>query len=483
MSTSARPAAAATLPVSAALLAVMMVAVLGYQVLGLAPAGLIARLCILAYIVLEARRLPREGYIMAAGFATIGAIALPFASDWSAAVRAGLDKAALYAGFTAAVGFLRGAAQTSPLVARCGAHLLAQPPGRRYGALAFGAHLYGVILTFGAVELLGAMVKRANTLAAAGGDPAVQRLRERRMLNAVYRGFVTTTHWSPLTVMLAVVLSQLPMLSWREVVPQGFASAMALTLLGWAIDRASAARRATRAGPRPESPDRWTVHIPVFFLVLAVFALGAAIEQVLRVSMVVGVMIAVPSVTAAWLLQQARGQGGGASTASGAALGAAGRRLVRHAVAIFPAQRMEILVLGGAGFVGALVGAAISAGAAANLAGSLAAAPLGVALAIPFLVAALGQVAVNPILSVTMLGAVLGDPRAWGLDPRQLAYAYTAGWCMATSSSPYVAVAVIMGRLTGTSAFRAASIGNAGYTLASLGLVSGLALLLNLVLR
>ncbi|MCC7428644.1 MAG: hypothetical protein IT557_17255 [Alphaproteobacteria bacterium] len=479
MSTSARPAAAATLPVSAALLAVMMVAVLGYQVLGLAPAGLIARLCILAYIVLEARRLPREGYIMAAGFATIGAIALPFASDWSAAVRAGLDKAALYAGFTAAVGFLRGAAQTSPLVARCGAHLLAQPPGRRYGALAFGAHLYGVILTFGAVELLGAMVKRANTLAAAGGDPAVQRLRERRMLNAVYRGFVTTTHWSPLTVMLAVVLGQLPMLSWREVVPQGFASAMALTLLGWAIDRASAARRATRAGPRPESPDRWTVHIPVFFLVLAVFALGAAIEQALRVSMVVGVMIAVPSVTAAWLLQQARAEGGGPA----AALAATGRRLVRHAVAIFPAQRMEILVLGGAGFVGALVGAAVSAGAAARLAGSLAAAPLGVALAIPFLVAALGQVAVNPILSVTMLGAVLGDPRAWGLDPRQLAYAYTAGWCMATSSSPYVAVAVIMGRLTGTSAFRAASIGNAGYTLAGLGLVSVLALLLSLLIR
>ncbi|MEJ0068406.1 MAG: hypothetical protein WDO24_06400 [Pseudomonadota bacterium] len=53
------------------------------------------------------------------------------------------------------------------------------------------------VLNLGAVALLGSMVQQSNTLAAAGGDAAVQAIRHRRMATAMLRGFARAPYGRP----------------------------------------------------------------------------------------------------------------------------------------------------------------------------------------------------------------------------------------------------------------------------------------------
>lgn len=50
--------------------------------------------------------------------------------------------------------------------------MVRQPPGRRYLALALGSHLIGLVLNFGVLPLVGAMVVKGNTAEAAGATSA-----------------------------------------------------------------------------------------------------------------------------------------------------------------------------------------------------------------------------------------------------------------------------------------------------------------------
>ena len=138
---------------------------------------------------------------------------------------------------------------------RCGAHLVAQPPGRRYAALTGGGHLFGIILSYGSIELLGSMVTRANTLEAAGGSEPVRTLRARRMLMAIYRGFCVMNCWSPLNLMTAVVSTAVPEAPMRLLMPVALVVSIGMAALGWLEDRISGARRATGGGARPVSRE------------------------------------------------------------------------------------------------------------------------------------------------------------------------------------------------------------------------------------
>ena len=112
--------------------------------------------------------------------------------------------------------------------------------------------MFGIILSYGAIELLAAMVMRANTLEAAGGLPQVQALRTRRMLMAIYRGFCVMNCWNPINLMTAVVSTAVPAAPMRLLLPVAFVVSVGMAALGWLEDRVSAARAATRAAARPD---------------------------------------------------------------------------------------------------------------------------------------------------------------------------------------------------------------------------------------
>ena len=211
-------------------------ATLAAQLLHLPYAGQLAGLAILAFLLAE---FPNQRRYAQALFLALLAIGLLGVAEAPHPIELFLDawrRGASYAAFFLALTTLRDAAETSPLVRRCGRHLVAQPPGRRYAALTAGGHVFGIILSYGAIELLAAMVARANDADTATAAPA-RALRARRMLMAIYRGFCVMNCWSPLNIMTAVVSTAVPAAPMPLLLPIAFVVAVGMAALGWLEDR------------------------------------------------------------------------------------------------------------------------------------------------------------------------------------------------------------------------------------------------------
>lgn len=171
-------------------------ATLADQLLHLPLLGDVGGIAILLFLLLQFANHRRYAQVLFVALLAIGMIGVVLATEPWALFLASWRRGSSYAAFFLALTTLRDAAETSPLVRRCGHHLVAQPPGRRYAALTAGGHLFGITLSYGAIELLGAMVMRANTLEAAGGSAEVRAIRSRRMLLAIYRGFSVMNCWT-----------------------------------------------------------------------------------------------------------------------------------------------------------------------------------------------------------------------------------------------------------------------------------------------
>jgi Na+-transporting methylmalonyl-CoA/oxaloacetate decarboxylase gamma subunit len=286
-------------------------------------AGVLGGVAIILFLALEFPRQKRFAryltlILLGAGMLALGFVPAPLATGQEA-----LRKAAGYAAFFLALGFLRDAAETSPLVRRCGLDLVEQPPGTRYAALTLGTHLFAVILSYGAIELMGAMLSR--TL------PAADRDGRKDAMTGVYRGFAATTAWSPLNIGMAVVLAAVPQVDWTELVPRGFLFALAVLALG-ALLRPR--RPATGARPRID----WIAHGKLCGVVVLVFLAAFAVEEAFRVRLVVGVTAVLPVLSLLWIALQARG-------AAAARARAAGARLVTQVRHRVPTYRAEAAVL------------------------------------------------------------------------------------------------------------------------------------------
>lgn len=391
-------------------------------------AGVAGGVAILLFLALEfqnqkpfARRLTL--ILLGAGVLALASLPAP----WPTVIEA-LRRAAAYAAFFLALGFLRDAAETSPLVRRCGLDLVEQPPGTRTAALVCGAHLFAVILSYGAIELFGAMLSR--TLAAE--DDAGRR----GSMMAVYRGFSTTTAWSPLNIGMAVVLAAVPEVDWIALVPPGFAYALAA--LGLAIwlgrDRASAAIARARID--------WPAHARLAGVVLLVFLAAFSVEETFAVRLVVGVTAVLPSFALGWIALQARGSLAARVRAAGARL--AGQLRVR-----IPTYRAEAAVLGGAGFAGVALAAAFPSALAAAWFTRAGLPGIVVLCAIAPVMLLLSQLALNPIIAVMLLAVVLPPPASLGVTPTALGLAYLSGWAVSAAMTPMSASAIATARWAG----------------------------------
>ena len=424
--------------------------------------GDLAGLAILLFLLLEFRRQRRYAQVLFVALFAIGMVGVLLAADPALLFLAGWRRGASYAAFFVALTTLRDAAETSPLVRRCGQHLVAQPPGRRYAALTAGGHMSGITLSYGAIELLAAMVMRANTLEAAGGSQAVRAIRTRRMLLAIYRGFCVMNCWSPINIMTAVVSTAVPAAPMRLLLPIAFIVAVGMAALGWLEDRLSGARLQTRGGTRPVTTKSWMIHSRIIGLILLVMLLSEATAVLLGISVVAGVTLVVPLIAAAWLTVQSWRFAGPARYRLPGLL----RRRAERFLLRVPTIRAEATVLGASGFMGVAIGNLLPGTGLTPLIATLP--PLTVPLLIPLLLIATGQLGLNPVAVVALVGAVVPDPSALGLPPAVLAFACMLGWGLGVTMTPMSSSAIITARWAEVSPWTVTSRWNAPFAASAL---------------
>jgi len=444
-------------------------ATLAAQLLHLPYAGALAGLAILVFLFAEFRNQRRYAQALFLALLAIGLFGVVAAPHPIARFLDAWQRGASYAAFFLALTTLRDAAETSPLVRRCGRHLVAQPPGRRYAALTAGGHVFGIILSYGAIELLAAMVARANDADTFTPAPA-RALRARRMLMAIYRGFCVMNCWSPLNIMTAVVSTAVPAAPMPLLLPIAFVVAVGMAALGWLEDRLSAARRATRAplsrtpsNATPGTPlaatDPWSIHLGIIALVGLVMLLAEGVSHGTGISLVTAVTLVVPSVAIAWLLVQLRSQ------KLRMILPMLCRRLDGFRRRI-PGFRAEATVLAASGFMAfALAGALPAAGLAPLLAWLP---PLALPLLVPVVLIASGQIGLNPVAVVALLGAAVPNPAALGVPPAALAFAFMLSWGLGVGMTPMSASAITTARWAGVAPWTVSTVWNAAFTLSAL---------------
>ncbi|MGM0562118.1 MAG: hypothetical protein ACQETX_13765 [Pseudomonadota bacterium] len=369
---------------------------------------------------------------------------------WTWAVEAGA-RGALIASLFAVMALLSAVAEYSRLIANCGDVIVHQPPGRRYIVLSAGGHLISLLLSIGAMSLLGELVHRA--LAShedQGTAEEIERrrlIRRRRMITAVQRGFATISIWSPLSVSFAVVMASLPQTDTTAFILSGFSLAMLTLLWGWVLDRLTSPRPRPGSSPGAPKVGRWIDFLPLLGLVAAIFIMAFGLSELFNSAIIVGVIASIPFLALAWLMRQSRAathipldrqedpEHRHSYTLS---------TLRRYLSRLLPSQRSEIGVSGNTAALGVLLAFAIPNDWLVGVV-DLLPRPLTLAASI-WMVILLGQLGLNPIITTTLIGTALAETTLPGASTLPAALALSSGWCMAVASSPFTAGVLVAAR-------------------------------------
>lgn len=363
------------------------------------------------------------------------------------------------AALIAMLGTLRAAAAIAPEVARAGIFLTSQPPSRRYLALCFGGHLFGVLINFGGLALLLDLSRRA--MATTGADhlpPDAREARLRRMTLAVVRGFGLISLWSPFGFATNAILIAVPGISYRQFGPLGFAMSFVFVGIGWAFDR-YAGRHFRGRGLQPPSPPpgSWT---GAAMLVGHVLALGAAVfllHEITPLDFQQALILAVPGYAVLWAaVSGVRGLGGGAEGVRQATTGV-WRRLSDMAP--------EVGVFAAAGFLPVILLTLIPTEPLRDAIGTLGLGPVVMALGLALAIVALAFLGVNPIVSASVLGAVAAQLAVPGLSETAIALAITGGWTAVIGLSPFITTIIITATIVERPVWLVGPVWNGAYSL------------------
>lgn len=329
----------------------------------------------------------------------------------------------------------------SPDLGRISRRLFAGRPLPRYASISFGTGFLGVPLNFGSVGVVGGMVQ--SELEHGGDGPA-----PRNAARAVLRGFGSSSFCSPLSVAVAITLTFLPGLAATKLF------AVMVPLAAGYLGLGMLFRERERPAGAPHPPER---HGPAGPLLRLGSTVGAICIAVLTLHNGVGLGYAhavALTCTAAVMI--------------GSTLPAL-RGGPRPAVPSLAGISNELAIMGGSAFLGVLA-SGFALGVLGPEFGLPGWAPPLAALLVPWILFLGGILGLNPIVTGTLVGGVLGPvwPSAAVLG---LAVSMLSGWGITVAGTPYSAAALILSRLTGYDNVRLALHWNRGLSVT--GLLAG----------
>ncbi|TJZ90262.1 hypothetical protein FA743_15970 [Paracoccus gahaiensis] len=459
-----------------------------YSWAGLLPAGVTAFMVAYAYTGLSYFAVAASGLAVVAvaifsfgvrasrvAFVLIGMALVIWAAltttDWLAATSTAAQRGAMVMALFTALSVIRSAAMTSPAIVECGRFLARQRPGLRYSALTVGGHLFGLILLYGSISLLGTLATEST---AREPDREVRLQRTRRMMIAIQRGFASTLCWSPLGFSMIITVSVVPGASWGAAALPGIVSAVMVLVIGWGLDALYKPRKAALA-PASET-SQWSEQLRPLLMLLGVVLLGVALlHAVTGVEVIGAVMSLVPVVAVLWIAMQQPPKGQ-------TRLRHISHRSVEFVTRELPSYRGEIVLLFMAGFIGSL-GAFLLVPLVQGLGLDLQAVPPWVIVAaMVWVIPMTGQLGMNPILAVSLLVPVLPSPETMGIPPAALVVAITGGWALSGATSPFTASVLLAAALGNVSPQRAGIGWNGVYALVAGSALTLWALTLSIIL-
>jgi len=406
-----------------------------YEFTGLTTLSHLASGFTLAGVICFIPQLQRTGRLFCAIGLALLLIAVGTLDEWQASILTALTRGSFIAAFFTALTAIRSAAITDSNILECGRFLARQPPGRRYLALTLGGHLFGLVLSYGSITLLGSL---ATESADRESNSEIRDHRTRRMLTAVQRGFTSTLPWSPLAFASAITLTVVPGASWSSAVPLTLVSALILVVVGWALD---AIIKPHLSAPPPSIEPvqgQWFRVMKPFYLLLAVLMVSILTVHFVTGVRIFGVVMAlIPIISLVWIMLQ--------HYHAGSSVRIVGQVAKSFTLEDIPSLKNELTIMIMAGFIGSL-GAAVVIPLAdgANL--SLAAVPTWLLLLCVFWsIPITGQLGMNPILTVSLFAPLLPAPEVLGLNPAILICAITSGWALSGATSPFTASVLLIG--------------------------------------
>lgn len=390
-----------------------------------------------ASLVCFAPQIKRSGQIFLAIGLALLFLAMGVLDDWHDALLVALLRASFIAAFFTSLSTIRSAAITDTGILECGRFLVNQPPGRRYLALTLGGNLFGLLLTYGSISLLGALAKEN-----ADREPnlEIRGHRTRRVLIAIQRGFISTLPWSPLAFASAITLPIVPGATWSAAAPLTIVSGFILAGTGWALDTAFKPRLSIQPPQRGPAEGQWFSHMKPLYLLLAILVSSTAAVHLLTGVRIFGVvMTLVPLTALIWVALQHRSRKN--------PLRNLGRRALGFTTTDMPNLKSELVILVMAGFIGSL-GAATLSPFMGEMGFNFAAVPTWLLLLCIFWVVPItGQFGMNPILSVSLFAPLLPTPEVLRIDPAIIVCAFTSGWALSGVTSPFTASVLLIAAL------------------------------------
>lgn len=143
---------------------------------------------------------------------------------------------------------------------------------------------------------------------------------------------------------LAIILASLPDITYFDILPVGVTLTVIYLASGWVIDRLTYPRPA--AANVVKGAPLITL-LPLVGLVVLIPTVAFVLAQILTISMISALLIALPFMAVVWIFFQSQGQKN--------RLEHVGKRLWTDTLPSLPQMRSEIAIFAGSGFLGVMV--------------------------------------------------------------------------------------------------------------------------------
>lgn len=297
-------------------------------------------------------------------------------------------------------------------------------PLGRYYRVGFGTAFLSLPLNVGAVAIVSTLV--ADEIKA-GGESA----RTRNVTRSLMRGFGTAPMFSPLSVSVALTLTLVPGLHSVELLSLSLPVALVFLLLSAHFREPEAFEAITVSG----SGGDWGPWLRFAFTIVSICAATLALSTNIGVNYSRAVTL---------------------SCLAAVFLGAL-YRLMRREKLTLPSLAPisnELVIVGGSAFLGSLISTLALAYISDGQQLPVWAYPMA-AILVPWAYFLAGMAGLNPIITGTLIGGVLGP--MWPAESvPALGLVMVVSWGITAAGTPYSATSLLMERLSGYSAWNAA---------------------------